>query len=157
MSTYTSVTPKLKRDLLDWLPNIITDEFCTFVHKRERQLCIDNDTPNGFMFNNMVFRESPHMSFTCKDELVETAKEVWELKQKIKRDFLYLENYFKKVLARITHLGQLYCYVPPFMHKKLDEIFTHAIIGEKSLIQGVKPDDSMMKLISFYVMSKLVI
>lgn len=157
MSSYTEPTKLQKEILIDWLLNSITDNFCTFVYNKEKQLCIDNDAPNGFMFNNMVFRESSNMVFYCKPELVETAKEVWELKQKVKRDWLYLENYFRKVFARITHYGQLYCYVPSFMHKNLDKVFSTTVLGEKTIIEGLMPEESMHKLISFYVMTRLVI
>ena len=157
MSTLTTPTSRHKEDILDWLLNLITDNFCTFVHNKELQLCIDNNAPDGFMFNNMTFRGTDRMVFTCKPELEETAKEVWELKQKVRRDWMYLENYFKRVLARMTNYGQLYCYVPSFMHNKLDEIFVHASIGEKEPIRGMHPDESIHKLISFYVMTKLII
>lgn len=153
-SAYTKT--KFKIELLDWICNKITDPFCSFVSEEEHKLCMANDTPQGFMVDNMIFKEgSNNLVIGCKPELLERAKEVWLLKLKVKEDWNRIEGYFRRIIARMDEVGQLYCYVPQFMHKALDEAFID--VRNKSPIPGIHPDPEIYKLISFYVMSRLVI
>jgi hypothetical protein len=151
------LTKELKDPLLRYLMATITNGFETFVHDRERKLCADNGTPNGFMFKHMTFREhSTNLAFTCKPELEDAAYEVWELKVKLKRDMAVLKCYFRSVLASISEPEELYAYVPKFMHLKLDSLFSEAVIAKKVEDTSVK-NEAIFNLISFYVMSKLII
>ena len=150
---------RVKILILDWIVNTITDNFCTYVTGLEKKLCADNGSPNGFVFNNMHFKPGPYPNhFTCKPELEERAYEIWELKQKIYQDGLYLKAYFSKVLSKLTNSGQLYCYVPQFMHQKIDTVFPifSKNMDDRRPIEGLEPDPEIFKLISFYVMTKLI-
>ena len=105
-SAYTKT--KFKIELLDWICNKITDPFCSFVLEEEHKLCMANDSPQGFMVDNMIFKEgSNNLVIGCKPELLERAKEVWLLKLKVKEDWNRIEGYFRRIIARMDEVGQL--------------------------------------------------
>lgn len=144
-----------KTTVLNYILGAIMDDFHNYYVQQEHQLLVANETPTGFRVGAMHFGTGIGYHLECKPELLDRAKEVWGIKQKYWHDRLKLTNYFQKILARCTSLSQLYCYIPTYLHPKLNELLK----GPESLrvpIDDLEPDPEIIKLMDFYVMFRLL-
>lgn len=139
-----------KAYLLEYVLQSIIADFYGYYRKQEYQLLVDNQTP---WILDIDFSKK---SIEWREDLLERVKELEGVESKFKKDTLLLRNYFQKVLARCDNFCQLYCYIPAYLHPKLNEVLK----GSESLrvpIQDLEPDPEMIKLIDFYVMFRLLV